>query len=360
MEKQNKKNIFTLLIIPLFFGYFFCFANTAKADYWNAAMLASIWKRTMERIDKKMDALIMSIEKELAVNTIVKNVTKSVSGGSSGKSLIIEDWNQYLFEAPHEKAHSYMDDYFSSTTSGRGEAFNYEPGIDGVGAQLEPFNYEPGIESSTTNCPAGSKCIEGVSTVREGVVKGSSMFGGVGGNYENYLIQQAKKITTDIKTPKNDLRNYVSDPTKMFATGNWRAFSSFISNPANNPFGYSLNAREEWQSKLSKEQKLAEMQGLAYSGFKPVTSGGMVTTPGSIIKDVQSQAFDLGNKVVAAADDPEEVIMAVVNKVIDQAFSGIGSMGQKASQKSNGTIGNYSRENTRVTNNPGVNFKPRY
>ena len=315
MLNKNRKKIFDLMLLFVIFASFFLFSKPAKADYWNGAMLASIWKRTMERIDKKMDALIMSITKEIAISTIVDNVNNTISGGSSGNPLFISDWRNFLFEEPAEKSRLYMNDFFTSVTSGRGST-SYD-------SSEVAFNYEPG---SNTSCNYGAKCVEGASTLREGVVKGSSTFGGLvgGGNYENYLIQQAKSLTTDIVQPKTDLRNYVDSPSQMFSTGNWRAFGSFISNPANNPYGSTLIFQEEYHAKLAQEEKLAEVQGISYDGFEGVTSDGLVTTPGSVIKDIQSQTLDLGNKIVAAADDPEEVITAVVNKVVNEAFSGIG------------------------------------
>lgn len=331
MEISKKKIKLTLALLILVIASFSFPAKPAKADYWNGAMLASIWKRTMERIDKKMDALIMSIAKEAAMNTITNNVNSMISGENSGSPLFIDNWENFLFEEPHAKTQIYMNDFFSSVTSGRGSSSYDSSGI--------ALNYEGG--DGTPTCSSGAKCVEGASTSREGVVKGSSTFNNIlGGNYENYLIQQAKNVTTDIIQPKTDLRNYVSDPSQMFSTGNWRAFSSFVSNPANNPFGFSLMAQEEYHAEEIKNQKLAEVQGVSYGGFKAVTSGGMITTPGSTIKDIQSQTLDLGNKIVAAADDPEEVIVAVVNKVVNEAFSGIG-------RQINSTISNYTREATR-------------
>lgn len=329
MKISNKKIKFTLALLILVFASFSFSARPAKADYWNGAMLASIWKRTMERIDKKMDALIMSIAKEAAINTIANNVTSMISGESSGSPLFIDNWENFLFEEPHTKTRIYMNDFFSSITGGRGSSSYDSSGI--------ALNYEAGSYSDPSCSSSGAKCVEGASTSREGVVKGSSTFNILGQNYENYLIQQAKNVTTDIIQPKTDLRNYVSDPSQMFSTGNWRAFSSFVSNPANNPFGFSLLAQEEYHAEEIKNQKLAEIQGVSYGGFKAVTSDGVVTTPGSTIKDIQSQTLDLGNKIVAAADDPEEVIVAVVNKVVNEAFSGIG-------RQISSTIRNYTRE----------------
>lgn len=350
-RKTFKKIIFTLLLLfGTTFTPFFCNAFWPADWALNASMTEMLAK-----MNRMIEGAIISALKQTAIQTINQTVGNAISGGSggSGGAMFVTNWRDFLINEPAEKTNLYMNDFFSQITSGRGNSSNYQSSDawSGMGqyfssSQGEPFNYEPGVE--------------GVSTAREGVVQGSINIGGLGGNYENYLINQAKKITIEQLNPKTDIRNYVSDPSQMFSTGNWRAFTSFISNPANNPFGFSLIAQEEYHSKLAQEQMIRQTEGAAYKGFKALKSGENILTPGSTIADIQSQTEDLGNKILAAAETPSEVITSLVTRMLTKTIQqGIGQAQQKVQREINSKVNNYSGEFRKIQN-PSQLFKSSY
>jgi hypothetical protein len=198
---------------------------------------------------------------------------------------------------------------------------------------------------------AGGRTADYVPIAREGLVGGSSSWNG---SYATYLNNQGLQSIQGAP-PRSDILNYVSNPSNMFATGNWRAFSSFISNPANNPFGVSLAAQSNYISAASKYTELNKTLYNAGGGFAPVTNNGQIVTPGSTVRDIQSGANNLGNQIIASATYKEEVIMGLVNRMVTGTMGGIGTV------SNNSAIQNYSRTLQSIqTTNPASQYEPPY
>ncbi len=264
------------------------FPNVACA--WWPDIPAQIYARTMRLIDEEIHGVIMGALKQAAAESINSTVSSLISGGGTSGALVISDWDDWLVNQPAETTKTYMNDFFTLATSGTSSSSNY--------------------------------------------VSASGSTEGTTGSYTNYLVDQAKKTTTEATLPKTDLSDYVSDPSEMFSAGNWQGFSSFVSNPANNPFGFTLMSQSAYQEKLEYEKKKAELQAVAFKGFKPQTSGGKVITPGSTIADMYSNAQDLGNKIIANANSVPEVITAVVTKIATSAIrQGIGTVQQSVQKE---------------------------
>lgn len=315
MKIIPKKLICVLLLISFIFVFT---ANTARADYWGAAYGGAMLKQMMENIMKQIQAAILGALKQAAAQMINETVNQLVSGGGPGGGpLFVTNWENYLIQEPRRQTDIWMNDFFTTISAGTSSTANYKA--------------------------AGG----------EGVV----------GSYSGQLVQQAKKATTGAQASKYNLNQYVSDPSQMFDAGNWRAFNSYISNPSNNSFGMTLTAQDAYMQKMEEEKRKAEIQAIAYQGFMAQKNGSQVITPGSTIKDIQSQTEDLGNKIVAGATNVPEVITAVVTKLVTKTIrQGIGNVQTNIQREINNTTYNLrSNVQNQVTNSgPGSIFKPRY
>ena len=170
---------------------------------------------------------LLSAYKIVAVEVLNSRVGQLVSGGSMhGRPLVITNYNDFLYRAPAQRTGLFMNDFFTLTTRGKAYGSNYIP------------------------------------------------FGGYNnfrGNYSAYLIsvgQQSIMESTGVNMV--NLEEYIPSPELMFAQGDWRAFNAFFSNPANNPYGYALQAQQAYQQKLAMEQEQARIKAMSGGGYLPV------------------------------------------------------------------------------------------
>jgi hypothetical protein len=196
--------------------------------------------------------------------------------------MFITDWRDYLVKQPEGRTRIYMNDYISQMTSGRGSRTGY---------------------------------------VGEGFLGGGSA-----GSYNQMLSNIAKKETIDRQTPKT---TYPGDPSQMFAQGNFKNMGTYLSG-VNNPWAFSIAAQNEYQKRLTEEKTESQTRAMAYEGFRGTEVKGrngqvLITNPGSVVKQAVTNVQDIGNKIVAAATHPEEIISAIVSQMMTQAIQqGIG------------------------------------
>lgn len=296
MDKKIKVLFFSFLTV----AFSFFSASSARADTWGANFGAEGMGQMMDEIQKMIHEFIVGAMQQMAAMKIDSNINNLVSGDSSSGSMFINDWNDYLRIAPQRESALFMNDFFTVTTRGRSSGLNYS-----------------------------SVC--------------GRSFGR--GNYSDYLVRQAKKRTTDIEMPQMDIQEYVCDAINMFENENWRAFNAFIDpNKVNNPIGFTLASQQTYLADREKRQKEAEIKAMAYQGYKPQTSGGRVTTPGSTIGAMVADAKDVSNKIVASADSIPQVIMSVVMGIVTETFQqGLGSAQSNIQREVGNRDSNYSQ-----------------
>lgn len=235
-----------------------------------------------------LSGTLLSAYKIVAVEVLNSRVGQMVAGGGyGGRPLVITNYNDFLYRGPAQRSGLFMNDFFTLTTRGKAYGSNYIP------------------------------------------------FGGRNnfrGNYSAYLISVGKQSIME-STGINvvNLEEYVPSPELMFAQGDWRAFNAFFSNPANNPYGYALQAQQAYQQKLAMEQEQARIKAMSGGGYLPVERNGMVITPARTIGDVVEHVTTLGNNIIAAASNPYElaggVILAVTNRMINSLIQrGLGEL----------------------------------
>ncbi len=318
MRKLSKRGVVFVLVF-VSFG-FFVSPQAARADYWGSSYYAEYAKQIMEVIARTIEGALLGALKAAAIQMLNQQVGQLIGGGgSSGQALFITNYNDFLYQGPAQQAELYMNDFFTMTTRGKGSSANYS----GVGES-----------------------------------------GGIGGNYASYLVSVGKQATVQSGAPRTtNLEEYTASPQAMFAEGDWRAFNAFFSNPANNPFGYSLQAEQAYQNKLAQEQQIA-LAKKSEGGFLPSQQGNTVVAPAGVIQAAQIQVQNLPNTFLASASNPEELIAGVVAAMANKMISGLiqNGIGQVQSniQRETGNVQNQidsSLNQELRSQGPGARFR---
>lgn len=292
-------------------------ARPAQAGAWGEPTAAAIWKQLAEKMQRQIEGAVLGTLKVTAINMLNNQVGQLVGGSSSGGALFITDWNDFLYASPARITQLYMNDFFTITTRGKASSVNYV----GLGDTL----------------------------------------GGVSGNYPGFLVAQAEQA---IGTGGNDgltqfdLDSYTPSPDAMFEQGNWRAFSSFVSNPANNPYGYTLMAEAAYRNKLAQEMELVKTKAQS-SGFKGKEENGRTLTPAGSIEAMVANVQNMGNNLISNATNPGEFLSGVVGAVVNRTVNnlvqkGIGQIQSNIQRE----VGSINREISGALNDATKNLGP--
>lgn len=307
---QKKKRIFfkiAAVFLALAFNFFL--PATPKANAWDAVMGAFV-KRSLDTIYDTIKGIQLGILKQQAVTSLNQEMNFLLSGSSSGGAMFITDWRDFLIKQPEAEANRYLNDYLSQVTSGRGMSSYIPNNSEGFGNGL----FSMGLKQSN---PGYAKFIEAANA---GVISDTV---NSGGNYIQQLVTGAKRSTIDRAEPQV---TYFGDPSRMFAEGNFRNMSLYLSG-INNPWAFNLNAQQKYQEELEKKKEEAKTMGIAYQGFVGKIQDGKVLNPGSLIKENVANVQDLGNKIIAGAQNIPEVLTAVVSQMITKSIQqGIGTI----------------------------------
>jgi len=245
------------------------------AQMWGTSdIFGDMMMQMVDTIKRQIEGALIGTLKMAAIQMLNSKVGQLIGGASGGQPLFITDFNEFLYQSPRQKTNLYMNDFFSTMTRGKGSSANY-------------------ISSGESS--------------------------GLGGNYPSYLVASAKSVTTEsggISVYNLDQKGGIdnlNDPS---------TFSSFISNPANNPMGAELQAQEVWQDKLATEQNLAQIEATS-SGFRADKTNGVIVAPAAVIEATFNNAADLPNKMIAAATNPGELLSGVVSAMANKLVSGL-------------------------------------
>lgn len=342
-NKLSKFVLFQIMFVIFLFGS----AHQAKASIWGESLYASInMKQFLEEVSTQIHGAITGAFKQ-AVGQIMNTQISTMVGMGSNGPMFIANWQTFLVSDPRNKTNAYMNDFFSTTTRGRNSLSNYRQApssfISGSGSSCESGGYtgtliEGGcvINSGDASTKIGFLDTnkrswlagEGIIPTAQAAVTGD---GGVGKqtsaflgdeNYYKYQTDTAKQAINP-STPDVDLMNYVSGPSEIFNGGNWRGFNSFFSNPANNPFGYSMMAKEAYQGKLAMEMENARTQAVAYQGFKASVGADGVTvkTPGITIGQIVDKVQGFSMDSISSAQDWGQLISSGITSAATMAIN---------------------------------------
>jgi len=218
--------------------------------------------------------------KQAAAKALNKEISNMVGGSSSSNAMFVTDWQDYLIKQPEQKTKVFLNAYIDQATSGRGSLSQY--------------------------IPAGSE--------------------GFGLNAANYNNQLKIGATASIVNPKDPKVTYVGNPSQMFAEGNFRNLSLYLSG-INNPWAFNLHIQEKFDETKKNEQLTAAEKARAGSGFTGTESNGKTITPGILIKEQMAGVQNIGNTIIGNATNIPEVITAIVSQMAIQSIKqGVGKV----------------------------------
>lgn len=338
-QESNKINKIKIIAIIMSFLFSIFSCSSAKADYWGGAMMAAVWKQTQEQIVKNIqDTLVASLQ-QAAVQTINQTISNAISQSGTGP-MFITNWEDFLINEPQRKADLYMNDFFTSITSGRG-SYSYS-------SARKLFSIRNGLTSEGK--------VAGAETAREGIIAGDNAWISSPESYQIALAKEARSNTVNSSIPTCE----ITDASGAFTGNSWGTFTTMIGTDTCNKFGLNNISQNVYASKLEKEGKIAETQSLAYKGYKATTSGGYVITPGSTIEAIQAQTEDLPNKVIAAANSAPQIVASIVTRFATRTIQqGIGQAQNYVQREINNQTSGYAQQ-IRNQTDPRQIFKSSY
>ena len=320
------KSITFVVLASIFLSFFP--ARPASAAMWPS--IDPIIKQGLENVQNRINGIILGMLKQQAAKVLNSQVNKMVGGGKGSQAKFITNWQDYLVKQPQQNANKYMNDYLSKITGGKGSMTGYQS-TGGIGL--------PSVTGGSSTIAS----LLGVGT------------GGGAGGYASQLVSMAKQNTVSQSTPKV---TYQGSPAKMFASGSLKNFNLFLSG-INNPWTFNANAINVYQQQQAQQQMIAKTKAVSNQGFIGTgekKGAGKVSTPGIVVKENLTNTQDLGNKIIAGAQHPEEIITALVTQLINKVMQqGIGMASNMLNQQINQALGIKTQTNAAIkASGPGA------
>lgn len=329
---KNKKNTFKTFIASILLVCFIFSTTPVASAYWGEAIMAAMLKRMLDTIIEQIRSMLVSALKQAAAEMINSTVNNMIGSGGTDGAMFITDWQEFLIDNPSKKAALHMNDFFSSLSQGKAYSSNYAS----LGSS---FFGEKKQGNRLASANLSSFISEGASS-----------------NFYSYLENAGRKAISNNLLKVNSYE-FCSDPFNFSKNGNWNW--NCYANTAGINFETQLASADELAAIQEIENRKALTQAIAYQGYKGQGSGDLISTPGSYIKDINSQAADVGNKSLAAATNVAEVVTAMVTKVVTQTLKqGIGQAKQQIQKKVNDGLGRARSEIQKQL--PSQRYKPRY
>ncbi|MDP1846038.1 MAG: hypothetical protein Q8L09_04885 [Candidatus Moranbacteria bacterium] len=325
-----------IIIVLLLSVAFSASLRPARADYWGATNGAAYLKETMEEMYIQIKETIIANLKMAAVKIVMGRIQTLLTGsagsyGAGGGSLVITDWQDFIYGTAQKYSMAITNDFFTTVSSG-------------VSSTLKSRVLDPA----------------------EKLVKGDS--------------------ASSTSVPKPDLDKYVSEGKgeNIFKSGsfskNWTGFNA-AAMPQNSIEAYYLSGkwRQDEAFRQKEEQKIAE--AIAGGGYKPVSSsssskasqaGGSnagkygevgygseaegydetVKTPASSVKSLTDTVAAMPIRILEAAKSIPEVVTAMVTNMITQMINqGIA----KVTEPIDNTLRGYSLSQMQSNIQSGIN-----
>lgn len=289
---SKKKYVTAFFIMALVFNMI-TFTPQAHAWWTVSNIFGSFAQTGMENILEQIKVALLAALKASAVKAINGNVGKLIGGNSTAEALFITDWNEFLYQRPQSQTQVFMNDFFTTVTRGKGQTINY-------------------VSSGDAGNPTS-------------------------GNYASYLVRQADQAiaasdgTDAFAQLGYDLDEFAESPDEIFRKGDMRAFNAFVSNPMNNSFGFVMTATAVHATKMNQAIDAARTEASS-SGFigKKDPGSGKTITPAATIDKMLADTQNIGNNIVAAAENPgivSTIITAMINRAVNNMIQkGVGKI----------------------------------
>lgn len=342
MTAKNKKNVsifFPKKIIPLVLLFVILSFSPIKpklahACWWGDAQCTKVFDELRDRIE----GVIMTTLDQQAARILNEQMNKLVGGGYGIGARFITNWESFLVTEPERQARAFANAKIDQALRGRGSYSMYIPRSYALGSVLGASDSKAnegffgggkvlGDSSecaSDSECPSDQSCVNGTCVFKDGgsLSSGDNYYGSIQSAGQSAISDQEPKVT------------YEGNPSQMFSDPNkkWQLFNIYVGG-INNRWGMNIYATS---LRLQAEQQYTMInitQGQAYGGYLPTMRNGIVTTPGSTIAQAVANVQDIGNKIIAAAKHPEQIVTAVVTNVISKALQvGIGVVDRQINQ----------------------------
>lgn len=247
---------------------------------WGDGIPGALVKQSLEQIQRGIEGTILGAVKTAAVTSIVSQVDRLLGGVGVGDGpRYIRNYDDYLRLQPQLEAETAIHNFLARTYRSLGSTANYQGVGGGTGAQ---------------------------------------------GNYATQIENNIRRKVIDKKTYAYDLNEYCADPERSLKEGDLRCIDAWKNNPANNPFGSALRAEDEYR-RVYEEIRYQRQIMATSSGFKPGVdpNTGQIVTPSGTIAAVYNDAKTLANKILAAAENPNELISGVVFALVNRTINTI-------------------------------------
>lgn len=294
----------------------FCFSFSVFTEKTQAALWPGVDPGITAGLTKIYDLIqgaMLGAAKQSAGVAINQQMDSALSsGGANGGPMFITNWDDYLVDKPKAETDVFINDYISETTSGKGSLANYEP-VSNVGVAMK--NYE-GV---------GDGSFAYGSLLNKASAAGMNSGGG-GASFMAQLAQGALSLT--VNQPKPQV-TYEGNPNQMFANGNMKNMSTYLSG-INNPWAFNMNVQNEYNKKLENNKFVASSMSNAYQGFTGVGGKTSISNPGSLIMQMKASYQGINIGTIVNANSLSEVITGAVSSATAKAVSmGIGSVQAK-------------------------------
>jgi hypothetical protein len=309
-KNKEKPGVSTLkkTILVVLFSLFLSFlpVHKSSAALWPA--IDPMYQRVLDTVYDQLQGIIMGALKQAAAKMINQQVNKLVGGGSGSGAMFITNWESFLINEPKQKASLYMNDYLGKVTGGKGSFSGYASRQSG--SVLGAFDSKPSDEGFF-----GGKVL--------GSADETDSKSNFSNSYYEDLLDAGKNAAEEKQDPKITLE---VGPSEIFSSGNFENYNK-LQYDLNNPVLMDMQIDNERQKKIEENEKIAATQSVAYQGYLGNTKNGSVVTPGSTIGQAVANAQDMGNKILAAASRPGEMISSIVSQIVTQALQqGIGAV----------------------------------
>lgn len=227
-------------------------------SYWGTNMGASILKQALEAAYLVLrKTILMNLKKE-ANNMIRKSIEKAVSG-SSGESMVVADYEDFIFGSAQVAAEDTLDDFFTVLQ-------------------------------------------EGVSTTERDMLRGVEQ------TISKQLSPEMPEVTLREIVDSADPVGDVFDQTKGGGIG---ALLSYQLGDYNNSTNAYINAKNVVESAAEQVTRAQEAEVIAGGGFNTIVEGSKVI-PGKISQEIVAAAETMPIEMINNAGSLEEIIASFV------------------------------------------------
>lgn len=268
-----RKGIATVMVCSLLV------VATPRPVYAWDAIFGSIAKQAFELLWNALEGLLKGIAKRLAVEMAVRQANKLTGNGNKNGPSFITDYKQYIYAAALDESMVFVNNFLTETLGGKYSGLVYV--------------------AATGNLQS------------------------LGRSYMSYLAAEANAGLRDSNPCRYTLDQYSNSPLTSLQAGDWKVFNALISNPCNNPTGYTNEVKKAFQEDLQRRAELARTKAIASQGFIGAEKNGVITAPGSILKDSISKATNMPMDLIAPAGSWGEILSAAAGAFMNQVITNL-------------------------------------